>query len=95
MAGWLHPPLLLAAPCQAPALALAALLLVSPVRAWAGFPPSLNQQVILLITDKAPLIKEEVLWQVPQSLAWGKGEMQEQELLGCIELIVGSQMFLP
>lgn len=68
--------------CQTLALALAALLLVSPAGAWAGFAPSLNQQVILLITDKAPLIKEEVLWQVPQSLAWGNGEMQEQEFVG-------------
>lgn len=49
--------------------------------------------MILLITDKAPVIKEEVLWQVPQSLAWGNGEMEEQELLGCTELIVGSKMF--
>lgn len=64
-------------PCQTPAPALAALV-VSPVRAWAGFPPSLNQQVILLITDKAPLIKEEVLWQVPQSLAWGNGRWRSR-----------------
>lgn len=64
-------------PCQTSAPALAALV-VSPVRAWAGFPPSLNQQVILLITDKAPLIKEEVLWQVPQSLAWGNGRCRSR-----------------
>lgn len=90
-AGSIHPSSSWHTPCQT--LALAAVLVVSPARAWAGFPPSLNQQVILLITDKAPVIKEEVLWQVPQSLAWGNGEMEEQELLGCTELIVGSKMF--
>lgn len=41
------------APCQTQAPAsLGASLLVSPAWAWAGFPPSLNQQVIPLIRDK-------------------------------------------
>lgn len=50
--GFIHPHPLAALAGSAVPNTAPALLIVSLLWAWAGFPPSLNQQVILLITDK-------------------------------------------